>query len=185
MAATARIACSAVLLLALASCSPPDMNIIVGRQSGQLAIEKPWSFWSLIGLGRRDYCIQRIEVFDADTLLSAVDLAKSPCLELYLPIPFSSFWKFSGKKNGDFVIGHTYGLGVTGIGNGRVDFVLNSDGTITNVTDWQRQMKGPCGSYFGLCENEEKLRQPQTGESGRASRRTDPPPCCLESRRKT
>jgi hypothetical protein len=151
MSATFRGAFCIALLLALGSCSPPDMDIIVSRQSGELAIAKPWSFWNVIGLDSRDYCIRRIEMFDADTLLSAVDLTDNQCLRLSLPIPFSSFGKFPSKKNQGLAVGHPYGVGITGIGNGRVDFVLNPDRTITNITDRQRQMKGPCGSYFGSC----------------------------------
>jgi hypothetical protein len=127
------------------------MDIIVSRQSGELAIAKPWSFWNVIGLDSRDYCIKRVEVFDADTLLSAVDLTDNQCTSLSLPIPFSSFPNLSGKENQGLAITHPYGLGIVGVGNGRVDFVLNPDGTITNITDRQRQMKGPCGSYFGSC----------------------------------
>ena len=148
----ARAAILAVLALALGSCQPPPRDIIVVWRGGHLAIDFPWSLWRLVGLQDRSYCISRVELFNAERLLWALDAGRVQCLDVRMPIriggPLEGFSTFG---QADIQPSVTHGIAIDGIGSGRVDFVLRGRRAPRNVTDWEDQMEPPCGSSFGSC----------------------------------
>ena len=152
-----RAACLLLLAISLASCSPAPRDIVVVWRNGQLVVDFPWSLWRLVGLQDRTYCIRRVELFDSTKLLWTLEMNDAgpthySCLDVKMPLrlgePMPGF-----VSTGDPVLrsGVTYGLGITGIGDGRVDFTLRGRAFPSNQREWKSMMKAPCGSYFGEC----------------------------------
>lgn len=144
-----------VLLAALASasCQPADRDILVRWRDGRLVVDFPWSLWRWFGLQDRTYCIRRIELFDATRVQWALDMIESgsSCAEVTMPIEIGQpLGGFASQGTPELRRGIRYGVGISGIGNGRVDFVLREPGREPiNHTDWRGQLEGPCGSYWG------------------------------------
>jgi len=146
----------ALLPLALASCQPPDRDIIVVLKNGQPFVDFPWSVWRLVGLQNRTYCIRRIELFDARAVLWSLNVPEDgpvyhSCLEVKMPLRLGSpLAGFASKGRPQFRAGQQYGVAIDGTGNARVDFVLRPGGS-ANITEPERQMEPPCGSQFSDC----------------------------------
>jgi hypothetical protein len=149
-----RAASVVVLAAALASCQPPDRDIVVRWHNGQLVVDFPWSLWRLVGLQDKTYCIRRVELFDGTKLLWILEMieADRSCLDVTMPLKVGgSIAGFVSKGRPAPRWGVRYGIAIAGIGRGRVDFTLRADATPENVRDWEKQMQPPCGSYFDEC----------------------------------
>jgi hypothetical protein len=158
MGRLSRAASLAVLAMALTSCQPPSRDIVVVWRNGQLVVDFPWSLWRLVGLQDKSYCIRRVELFDASKLLWTLDKNEAgpiyhSCLEVTMPLRIGMpIAGFVSKGQPALRAGSTYGVAISGIGDGRVDFTLRGHGSPTIETDWKKQIEPPCGSYFGECK---------------------------------
>ena len=144
-----RVLAAALLGLALGSCQPAERDIRVTLQDGQFVIDFPWSFWRLIGLQDRTYCIRRVQLYDASGLIWLLNAGRDvQCEDVRMPIEIGA--PLNGLTSlGQPVIqaGVTYGVAIEGIGDGRVAFV--SDGEkVENITD-RNAMAPPCGPQWG------------------------------------
>lgn len=145
-----------LLSLALTSCQPADRDIVVVLKNGQPVVDFPWSIWRLVGLQNRTYCIRRIELFDETAVLWSLNVPEGgpvyrSCVDAKMPLRLGSpLPGFISEGRPQLRVGQRYGVATDGTGNGRVDFVLQRDGTI-NITKPERQMEAPCGSRFSDC----------------------------------
>lgn len=116
-------------------------------------VDFPWSFWRLVGLQDRTYCIRRIELFDPKELLWTLDIkGDGQCLDVTMPLRIGGAKAgFMSKGQPSLRSGVTYGIAIVGIGTGRVDFTLRQDDQPENERDWGKLIEPPCGSYFGEC----------------------------------
>ncbi|WP_310467467.1 hypothetical protein [Sphingomonas sp.] len=93
-------------------------------------IDFPWSLWRLIGRQDRTYCIDHVYLFDAEELHWALDLAADvQCVDVQMPLRIGKGrdgFRSTGKPQ--LIPGVTYGVEISGIGNGRVDFELRRPG---------------------------------------------------------
>lgn len=146
-----RAAAVIALGLVLASCQPPPRDIVVVWRNDRLVIDFPWSLWRLIGWQDREWCIDRVELFDQAGMLWTLN-ANRGCEHIRMPIvigqPMPRFTAYGQPQMQPSV---TYGVRVAGIGNGMVDFVLRGRKTPKIETEWDRLIAAPCGSHFGNC----------------------------------
>ena len=149
----ARATALIIIAIALSSCQPAPHDIVVVWRNGQLVIDFPWSFWRLVGLQDRTYCIRRVELFDPKELLWILDTKEEvQCLEVTMPLRIGSARAgFVSKGQPALRSGVTYDIAIDGIGEGRVDFKLRGHDQPKNEGDWEDQIEPPCGSYFGEC----------------------------------
>lgn len=155
----------AALVLFTGSCSI-SREIRVIKLGNRLAIDFPWSFWRVAGLQEREYpCVDLVELFDSERVLWTLDAAKpsGSCADVRMPIAI-------GRPKAGFIAKGAarlrpgrYGVSVRSYAPARVDFVLQSDGSVRNVTEWNEQMPAPCGTYFGSCAPGERNRQVDPG----------------------
>lgn len=145
-------------ICALPACQPPDRDIrVIVDAKGSLIIDFPWSVWRLIGLQDREYCIREIELFDAAKVHWRLKVREAngeyvQCLDVRMPIKIGEQIRgFRATKDmPKLTTGVRYGVGIDGIGEGRVDFVLRKPGGAPlNVSGWDKVMRGPCGSIWG------------------------------------
>ena len=144
--------------VALSSCQPPPRDIIVVWRNGQLVVDFPWSIWRLVGLQDRTYCVRRVELFDPEKLHWTLNTKRNvQCLDVTMPLSIGgSRTGFVAKGRPALRNGVTYGVAISGIGDGRVDFTLNGNGRPKNEADWKEQIEPPCGSDFGVCPQMEQ-----------------------------
>ena len=119
-----------VLLLALASCQPPDREIVVRIRNGKLVADFPWSVWRLIGLQTRTYCIRRVELFGEEAVLWSLNVPENEpvyysCLDVRMPLPIGhAVAGFVSKGRPQLRSEQVYGVAIDGTGNARVAFAL-------------------------------------------------------------
>ncbi len=152
---------AASVAFVLSTCSPPNRDIRVVVHKGQFLIDFPFSLRRLIGLQNRDYCISGIEMFDRQKLLWTVRMIENQrsCRHVTMPIAlgkplkgFVSFGRPAIAKNA------LYGIAIDGIGDARVDFVVDDRRGVQNFTAWKAQFPPPCGSYFGSCSDQLRMQ---------------------------
>ena len=138
-------------VLSVASCQPPDRDIRVSWRDGRLVVDFPWSLWRLIGLQDRDYCVQRIELYDVSNLLWMAELNEdAQCKDVRMPVVLGSpLAGFSSVGQPSLKQGRTYGVAFEGIGHGRVAFVL-SGRRVQNITE-RYELSPPCAGVW-RCE---------------------------------
>lgn len=152
----------ATIALALTSCEPAPHDIVILWRDRQLVVDFPWSLWRLVGLQNRTYCIRRVELFDRQKLLWTLDTKEDvQCLDVTMPLRIGGT-KAGFVSKGQAVLrnGVTYGVAITGIGDGRVDFTLRPERQPKNEAEWEKQIEPPCGSYFGECRSGERRSNP-------------------------
>ena len=147
----------ALLTASLASCHPAPRDIVVVWRDSHLVVDFPWSLWRLVGLQDRTYCIRRIELFDSSALLWTSEVDDTgpiyhSCLDIRMPIRIGGSMK-DFVSNGRIKLrsGVTYGIAISGTGDGRIDFTLDGRAPPKNEPDREKQIEPPCGSYFGEC----------------------------------
>ena len=137
------------LALCVGSCSPAPRDIRVVWQDGLLVVDFPWSFWRLIGLQNRSFCITEAALFDQAESLWRIKMNDNPasCLDVHMPI-------ILGRAPRGFVEegvprlerGVQYGFGIYGSEDGRVDFVVTGQSNeIRNITDYKDMIQPSCG----------------------------------------
>lgn len=145
-----------VATVALMSCQPADRDIRVIWKGDTLMVDFPWSFWRLVGLQDRTYCVYEIELFDRSKVHWRQKVRKDDgiwidCLDVQMPIEIGAKRaRFMSEGKPQLIPGVRYGIGINGIGDGRVDFVFRKRGDEpATIRGWDKVMRGPCGSYWG------------------------------------
>jgi hypothetical protein len=156
MATLKRAVAGVFLTIALTSCQPRDRDVVVAVRNGQLVVDFPWSFWRVVGLQNRIYCIRRLELFDRTRLLWSLNVPEGgpvyhSCLDVTMPLRLGDpVAGFVSEGRPQLSAGQLYGLAIDGTGNARVDFMLGREG-ITTITEPERQMQAPCYSRTSDC----------------------------------
>ena len=141
--------------MALTSCQPPDRDIRVVWRGDFLAIDFPWSLWRLVGLQDRKYCVSEIELFDKAKVLWRQKIRRTKghwvdCIDVRMPIKLhKTLPGFEGSAFPKLVSGTRYGIGIRGLGDGRVDFIASGrEDDPINISGWDKVMQGPCGGWW-------------------------------------
>ena len=146
------------LSLLLGACSPPDRDIRVALRDGKLIVDYPRSFWRLVGLQDRTFCLRRIQLFRGDRLIWMMTLTgDGQCSEVRMPLVLGEpldFFIPAGSAN--IQPGVIYGVAIDGIGHGGAAFRVRN-GEVENVGE---VAESPCGQWW-TCDFDDPHRRPR------------------------
>jgi hypothetical protein len=150
----ARYILSLVAVAMLTGCQPPDKDVVVVLRHGQLFVDFPWSFWRMIGRQDRTWCVEGVDLYDQRGLhwqLTKENFEKQ-CVHVTMPIRIGGeLVGFTSKGRPQLRHDTRYGVAIRGIGDGRVDFELETGkNRLLNETEWGRLIKPPCDTWFGV-----------------------------------
>src|SRR3954471_14888299 len=104
-----------IVLLGLGSCSPAPRDIRVRLEGSSLIVDFPWSFWRLVGLADRSWCVSEIQVFDKERIIwGAQRTSGDSCTEVRMPIVIGKAPPgFVSEGTARFRLGVQYGVGIS------------------------------------------------------------------------